>query len=76
MDDLDKRTSRILGQIRGISKMIKDNRACEDILQQIAAVKKAIDGLTSEVIVKEMSLDSSEMKSEKLKKLIDRAINL
>lgn len=76
MDDLEKRTSRIVGQIRGISKMIKEDRGCESILQQVAAVKKAIDGLTVELIIREVSPDIPEAKKEALKKMIDRAIQL
>jgi DNA-binding FrmR family transcriptional regulator len=76
MDQLEKRTSRIVGQIKGISKMIKENRDCVEILQQISAVKKAIDGLTSEIIIKEMSAEISELKRDKLKKMIDKAIQL
>lgn len=76
MDDFEKRTSRIVGQIRGISKMIKEGRNCESILQQVAAVKKAIDGLTVELIIREVSPDLPETKKEVLKKMIDRAIQL
>jgi DNA-binding FrmR family transcriptional regulator len=76
MDDFEKRTSRIVGQIRGISKMIKEGRNCESILQQVAAVKKAIDGLTVELIIREVSPDIPEAKKEVLKKMIDRAIQL
>ena len=76
MDDFEKRTSRIVGQIRGISKMIKEGRNCESILQQVAAVKKAIDGLTVELIIREVSPDIPEAKKEVLKKMIYRAIQL
>jgi DNA-binding FrmR family transcriptional regulator len=42
-DQLTKRLRRIEGQVRGISKMVDDDRYCIDILQQISAVKAAID---------------------------------
>ncbi|GEO24401.1 copper-sensing transcriptional repressor CsoR [Alicyclobacillus acidoterrestris] len=35
------RLKRIEGQIRGIQKMIEDDRYCVDILTQLAAVKSA-----------------------------------
>ena len=56
--------------------MIKEGRNCESILQQVAAVKKAIDGLTVELIIREVSPDIPEAKKEVLKKMIDRAIQL
>jgi len=37
-----KRLKRIEGQIRGIQGMILDNRSCEEILMQVAAVNSAV----------------------------------
>ena len=42
---LDKRVNRIEGQVRGIGKMIHEDRYCVDILTQLAAVQSALDGL-------------------------------
>ncbi|HEY7731003.1 MAG TPA: metal-sensitive transcriptional regulator [Gaiellaceae bacterium] len=44
-DDLVKRLHRIEGQVRGIEKMLEDERYCIDVLTQIAAVQKALDGV-------------------------------
>lgn len=41
--DLIKRLNRIEGQVKGIQKMIDDDRYCIDILVQISAAKAAID---------------------------------
>ncbi|KPV43770.1 metal-sensitive transcriptional regulator [Alicyclobacillus ferrooxydans] len=47
-DDLLKRLRRVEGQVRGIQKMIDEDRYCVDILVQIAAIKSAMQqvGLT------------------------------
>ena len=37
-----KRLNRIEGQVRGIGRMIEDERYCIDILQQIQAIKSAL----------------------------------
>jgi DNA-binding FrmR family transcriptional regulator len=37
-----KRLKRIEGQIRGIAKMVEDDKPCEDILTQIGAAKAAL----------------------------------
>lgn len=37
------RLSRIEGHIRGIKMMVQENRACPDVLVQIAAVRGALD---------------------------------
>lgn len=39
---IQKRLRRIEGQVRGISKMVEDDKPCEDILIQIGAVKSAL----------------------------------
>ncbi len=42
-DQLQNRLRRIEGQVRGIQRMVDDDRWCPDILQQIAAVQAALD---------------------------------
>jgi CsoR family transcriptional regulator, copper-sensing transcriptional repressor len=42
-DDLLRRLRRIEGQTRGLQGMVADDRWCPDILQQIAAVRAALD---------------------------------
>jgi DNA-binding FrmR family transcriptional regulator len=77
MDSLSKRISRISGQLRGIQKMAEEKRNGTDILQQISAVKKAINGLTKEIIL--MDLAAQELtpaKRKKLEEIFERAINL
>lgn len=41
-DGLQKRLNRIEGQVRGVSRMIEEERYCIDILQQIQAIKSAL----------------------------------
>jgi DNA-binding FrmR family transcriptional regulator len=47
---LGKRLNRIEGQIRGIARMIEDDRYCVDILTQVAAVQSALDGLARKLL--------------------------
>jgi len=39
------RLRRIEGQIRGLQKMVQDDRYCADILEQIASVQQALRGV-------------------------------
>ena len=41
---------RIEGQVRGIQKMIQDNKYCIDILTQIQAIKGAISRVEDKVL--------------------------
>ncbi|NLS45498.1 MAG: metal-sensitive transcriptional regulator [Firmicutes bacterium] len=40
--DLKKRLARIEGQVRGIDRMIEEDRYCIDILNQIVAARAAL----------------------------------
>ena len=42
---LAKRLNRIEGQVRGISRMIDEDRYCIDVLTQVSAVQSALDAL-------------------------------
>jgi DNA-binding FrmR family transcriptional regulator len=47
---LGKRLRRIEGQVRGVERMVDDDRYCMDVLTQIAAVSKALDAVALEVL--------------------------
>ena len=49
-ESLTKRLHRIEGQIRGIEKMVDDDRYCVDILTQIGAVSTALDSLAFQIL--------------------------
>jgi DNA-binding FrmR family transcriptional regulator len=42
-DQIGRRLRRIEGQIRGIERMVDDERYCIDVLTQVNAVKAALD---------------------------------
>jgi CsoR family transcriptional regulator, copper-sensing transcriptional repressor len=50
VEDALGRLAKIDGQVRGISRMIGDGRYCVDVLDQIASVQKALDGVTRQVM--------------------------
>ena len=47
---LAKRVNRIEGQVRGIGKMIAEDRYCIDVLTQVSAVQAALDALALELL--------------------------
>ncbi len=47
---LAKRINRIEGQVRGIGKMIAEDRYCIDVLTQVAAVQSALDALALQLL--------------------------
>ena len=51
-DSIIKRLSRIEGQVRGIARMIDEDRYCIDVLQQVQAIKAALERV-EDVVLKE-----------------------
>ncbi len=49
-DGLVKRLHRIEGQVRGIERMVEEDRYCIDVLTQIAAVNTALESLAFQVL--------------------------
>ncbi|HVE49778.1 MAG TPA: metal-sensitive transcriptional regulator [Casimicrobiaceae bacterium] len=47
---LTKRLARIEGQVRGIARMIDDDRYCVDVVTQVSAVRSALDALALELL--------------------------
>ncbi len=41
-DDIAKRLARIEGQVRGIARMVDEERYCIDVLDQVSAVTRAL----------------------------------
>jgi DNA-binding FrmR family transcriptional regulator len=48
--DLAKRLNRIEGQVRGIGRMIDEDRYCVDVLTQVSAVQSALDALALKLL--------------------------
>lgn len=42
-DALQKRLSRIEGQVRGVQSMVEEDRYCIDVVTQITAIQSALD---------------------------------
>ena len=49
-DRLKKRLHRIEGQVRGIERMVDDDRYCIDILTQVGAVRTALERVALELL--------------------------
>ena len=45
-----KRLRRIEGQVRGLARMVEDDRYCIDVVTQISAVRAALRKLEEEVL--------------------------
>jgi len=78
-EDLQKRLKRIEGQLRGVQKMLDEDRECHEVLQQLASVRSAVQGATL-VFMKDYASDcliniNSDDK-EKREMLVDDLVSL
>jgi DNA-binding FrmR family transcriptional regulator len=49
-DDCRKRLNRIEGQVRGLTRMIDEDRYCIDVITQIDAVRAALGRVEEEIL--------------------------
>lgn len=47
---MQARLSRIEGQVRGIGRMVEEQRPCMEVLQQLASTQAALRGVTRDVL--------------------------
>ncbi len=48
--EIDKRLARVEGHIRGVRRMLEEDKACPDILIQLAAVRAALDKVSQLIL--------------------------
>ena len=54
-DDYSRRMKRIEGQVRGIARMVDEEKYCIDILTQVSAVTKALQAVALGLLDEHMS---------------------
>ena len=47
---LMNRLSRIEGQVRGVARMVEEDRYCIDVINQVRAVRAALDKVEQEIL--------------------------
>lgn len=45
-----KRLRRIEGQVRGVTRMVEEDRYCIDVITQLSAVRAALRGVEGEIL--------------------------
>ena len=77
-DQIKNRVKRMEGQLRGILKMMEDNKDCKEVITQLSAVRSAVDR-TMGVIVSSNLVEcvvEAEENGENTDDLIKEAVNL
>jgi DNA-binding FrmR family transcriptional regulator len=73
-----KRLSKIEGQVRGLVRMISEERSCDEIINQIQAVKAGMNKVAAIILEKNivdclnLSENTGQTEIEKLRKLLSK----
>ncbi|MEX0877718.1 MAG: metal-sensitive transcriptional regulator [Candidatus Spechtbacterales bacterium] len=71
------RLKRIEGQVRGLQKMVEDEKYCVDIITQSSAVKEALSGVEALLLENHLSTHVAEqMKSGQSKKATEEVLKV
>jgi DNA-binding FrmR family transcriptional regulator len=77
-EQIKNRVKRMEGQLRGILKMMEENKDCKEVIMQLSAVRSAMDR-TVGVIVSSNLVEcvlEADKDIEKTDELIKEAVNL
>ncbi|MFC5985998.1 metal-sensitive transcriptional regulator [Marinicrinis lubricantis] len=77
-DLMKNRVKRMEGQLRGILKMMEENKDCKEVITQLSAVRSAVDR-TVGVIVSSNLVEcvlEAEKRGENTEDFIKEAVNL
>lgn len=82
-DDLQQRLRRIEGQVRGIARMVEEDKYCIDILTQVSAATKALETVALSLLgdhlrhcVAEASAEGGQVAAEKIREANDAIARL
>lgn len=72
------RLRRTEGQIRGIQKMIEDDKECIDVITQLSAVRSSIDRVMGMIVAENLKdcFENPQQDIQEQSKKIDQAIKM
>ena len=75
-NEVRTRLKKIEGQIRGLEKMVDEKRYCIDILNQVAAVRRALDSMSMVLMQKHIeTCVSGSIKANKGLPMIEELVD-
>ncbi|WP_416151587.1 metal-sensitive transcriptional regulator [Salipaludibacillus sp. HK11] len=76
--DMKNRLKRVEGQVRGVLRMMDEEKDCKDIITQMSAIRSALDRATAYVVARnlETCLRNEAESEEKREEVIEEAINM
>ncbi|EPH66474.1 metal-sensitive transcriptional regulator [Enterococcus sp. AZ040] len=76
--DILNRLKRTEGQLRGIQKMIEDEKECADVITQLSAVSSSVNRIMGIIVAENLKncLENPDSDTETQKQKIDQAVQL
>jgi len=77
-DPVKNRIKRIEGQIRGILKMMEEDKDCKDVITQLSAVKSALDRTIGVIVSSNLveCVRNANENGQDAEDLVKEAVNL
>ncbi|MFS0863580.1 metal-sensitive transcriptional regulator [Fredinandcohnia sp. 179-A 10B2 NHS] len=77
-DQMKNRVKRIEGQLRGILRMMEENKDCKDVITQLSAARTAIDRTIGVVVSSNLvaCVRNADEKGENTEELVKEAVEL
>ncbi|MFC7062657.1 metal-sensitive transcriptional regulator [Halobacillus seohaensis] len=72
------RLKRIEGQVRGVLKMMEEDKECKDVITQLSAARSAMDRAIGYIVAKnlETCIKEAEEEGGSAEDLINEAVNM
>lgn len=76
--DMKNRLKRIEGQVRGVLKMMEEDKQCKDVITQLSAIRSAVDRSIGYIVAKnlEVCIREQNEKGETAEEVIQEAVNM
>lgn len=77
-DDIRRRLNRVEGQVRGILKMMEQEKNCKDVVSQLSAVRSAVDKAMAYIVATnlEQCILEKQALGEETSSMVQEAVEL
>ncbi|HEX6593525.1 MAG TPA: metal-sensitive transcriptional regulator [Bacillota bacterium] len=76
--EIKNRLKRVEGQVRGILRMMEEEKECKDVISQLSAARSAIDRVIAFIVAQNLQqcVEDQYEKGESSSELVNEAIQL
>lgn len=76
--DMKNRLKRIEGQVRGVLRMMEEEKECKDVIMQLTAARSAIDRAIGYVVAKnlEVCIREQDKNGDSAEEVISEAVQM